>query len=82
MKNDVCSFSIFGEKIEYGETAYSIVNDADALLVVTEWNEFMSPDLDLLKSEMKNPVIYDGRNIYDRKLLKQHGFEHYQIGRQ
>jgi UDPglucose 6-dehydrogenase len=55
--------------------------DADALVIVTEWNEFRSPDFDQIKRLLSNPVIFDGRNLYDPALMKQLGFAYYAIGR-
>jgi UDPglucose 6-dehydrogenase len=57
------------------------VQDADALIVVTEWNEFRSPDFAALKARLKQPVIFDGRNVYDPDYLSQLGFAYYGIGR-
>ena len=54
---------------------------ADALLIVTEWNEFRSPDFALLKKALKQPVIFDGRNLYDPEQLARFGFSYYSIGR-
>jgi UDPglucose 6-dehydrogenase len=54
---------------------------ADGLIVVTEWNEFRSPDFQHIKSTLKQPVIFDGRNLYDPEYLSQMGFTHYAIGR-
>ena len=54
---------------------------ADGLIVVTEWNEFRSPDFKNIKSTLKQPVIFDGRNLYDPDYLSQMGFTHYAIGR-
>lgn len=71
---------IFADKIEYGESSYEILNEADALILVTEWNEFKSPDFDLIKNALKEPVIFDGRNQYSQKALKDKGFEYYCIG--
>ena len=56
------------------------MNDAEALLLVTEWKDFRSPDFDEIKKRLKNPVIFDGRNQYNIKKLKKDGFEIYQIG--
>ena len=53
----------------------------DALLIVTEWNEFRSPDFTQLKNALKQPVIFDGRNLYDPKHLAELGFNYYSIGR-
>lgn len=60
--------------------AYTTVDNADALILVTEWNEFRSPDWKRLKSKMKEPVIFDGRNIYEREFLTEKGFKYYGIG--
>ena len=71
--------SIFGDKISYSENSYDALKDADALILVTEWNEFRNPDFDLMKKMMKNAVIFDGRNQY--KNVNNLGFEYYQIGK-
>lgn len=54
---------------------------ADALAIVTEWQEFRSPDFELIKRELRNPVIFDGRNIYDPNFVKRFGLSYYGIGR-
>lgn len=72
---------IFGDRIEYGKSAYEILKGADCLLLITEWNEFRNPDFDLIKSSLKNPVIFDGRNQYDENNLNKLGFEYYQVGK-
>lgn len=56
--------------------------DADALIIVTEWNVFRSPDFDEIKSKLATPVIFDGRNLFDPKILADYGFTYYSIGRQ
>ncbi len=71
---------IFGDRIKYGSKNYDVLNNADGLLVVTEWNEFREPDFDKVLSLMKNPVIFDGRNIYSAKKLKARGFDYFGIG--
>ncbi len=63
------------------ETAYGAVKGADALVVVTEWQEFRSPDFDLIKQELTDPVIIDGRNLYDPGVLQSFGITYYGIGR-
>lgn len=68
------------DKVSYVTSKYTALNDADALILVTEWKEFRSPDLDEIKKRLKNPIIFDGRNQYDRKELKDMGFEYFQIG--
>ena len=72
---------VFGDRIEYVKDNYEVVRDADALVVITEWNEFRRPNFDKMKSLMKSPVIFDGRNIYEPKEMKEHGFTYYGIGR-
>jgi len=72
---------IFGEKIEYSVSAYNALNNADALLLLTEWNEFKHPDFDKIKSLLKIPIIFDGRNQYDTTRLREKGFEYISIGK-
>lgn len=76
-----CAMPIFKDKIQYGKSSYGVLKDADALLLITEWNEFVDPDFDLIKVLLKEPVIYDGRNQYDYKYLSEIGFEYHQIGK-
>ncbi|MBN1302410.1 MAG: UDP-glucose/GDP-mannose dehydrogenase family protein [Melioribacteraceae bacterium] len=70
------------DRIQYADDQYECLEDADALIVVTEWNEFRTPDFDQIKSLLKNPVIFDGRNIYNRRHTKTAGFYHYSIGKE
>ena len=67
--------------IEYCESQQEAVSGADALVIVTEWREFRSPDFDRIKSALNKPVIFDGRNIYDPKMMARNGFTYYGIGR-
>lgn len=69
-----------GYKVFYAEDTISAVKDADALLLVTEWNEFRLPDWNLIKEHMKGHVLFDGRNIYNAKDMKEKGFTYYCIG--
>ncbi|MBR6127103.1 UDP-glucose/GDP-mannose dehydrogenase family protein [bacterium] len=71
---------IFGDKIQYYSTSYDAVENTDALLLLTEWNEFRRPDFERIKSLMKTPVIFDGRNQYDTDNMNENGFEYYCIG--
>lgn len=71
---------ILGDKISYTEDMYDTLNNTDALLIVTEWPEFRSPDFEELSKRLKNKVIFDGRNIFDQKDIKSNGFEYYCIG--
>lgn len=69
-----------GYSVFYAEDTISAVKDADALLLVTEWNEFKLPDWTLIKNNMKNYVLFDGRNIYNAKEMEERGFTYYCIG--
>ena len=66
---------------KFFENNYEALQDADALVIVTEWNEFRRPDFDRMKSVMRQPVIFDGRNIYDPTRIREKGFTYYGIGR-
>jgi len=72
---------IFGSRIDYIQNNYEVVNGADAIAVITEWNEFRRPNFQKIKRLMKTPVIFDGRNIYDPKEMRHLGFTYYGIGR-
>lgn len=69
-----------GDKVEYCTDMYEAVVDADALLLVTEWNQFRMPSLPVLKKAMNSYLIIDGRNIYDAEYLTDNGFTYYKIG--
>lgn len=68
------------EGITYEQSKYAALCDVDAMILVTEWKEFRSPDFDEMKARMKSPVIFDGRNQYNAQILKDFGFEYHQIG--
>ena len=72
---------IFGSKITYASNAYDAVKGADALAIVTEWNEFRRPDFARIRSLMRSPVVFDGRNLFAPPQMKQNGFTYYSIGR-
>ena len=72
---------LYGDKITYGKNAYEILQDVDCLLICTEWSEFTSPNFDKMKSLMKNPVIFDGRNIFDLEVMENSGFYYESVGR-
>jgi UDPglucose 6-dehydrogenase len=71
---------MIGDKITYVEEPYSALDGADALLLVTEWSEFKLLDYDEVTKRLKNKLIFDGRNIYDRKEMAEMGYEYYCIG--
>jgi UDPglucose 6-dehydrogenase len=72
---------IFGKRISYGRDQYAVLRDADALLLITEWQEFREPDFGKMKVLMRHHVIFDGRNIYNAEKVRSLGFEYYGIGR-
>ncbi len=73
--------AVLGEKIKYANTSYDAIENCDALIIVTEWNEFRNPDLEKIKSLLKEPVIFDGRNLYDLDTMKEKNFTYYSVGR-
>ncbi|MXV39014.1 nucleotide sugar dehydrogenase [Flavobacteriaceae bacterium Ap0902] len=72
---------IIGDKVIWCETSFETVKDADAIALVTEWNEFKFPEWDRIKGLMKTHVVFDGRNIYERERLEEKGFTYFGIGR-
>ncbi len=60
---------------------YEALKDADALLIVTEWNEFRRPDFARMKQLLRQAVIFDGRNLYEPEIMREHGFTYFPIGR-
>jgi len=72
---------ILGDKIEMAKDEYEACIDADAMVLVTEWSEFRSPNFRVLQKLLKNKLIFDGRNIYDPVEMAEQGFSYYAIGR-
>src|SRR5207244_7768869 len=72
---------LLGDSVVYAQSMYEAAQGADALLVVTEWNEFRSPDFDRLKTLLKTPSVFDGRNIFDPARMRERGFTYFGIGR-
>ena len=72
---------IFGDRITYTSSNYDAIKGADGLAIVTEWNEFRRPDFGRMKSLMRSPVVFDGRNLFTPEQMKQQGFTYYSIGR-
>ena len=72
---------IFGDRITYAPSNYDALKNADALAIVTEWSEFRRPDFDRMRVLMREPVVFDGRNLFTPEQMQQHGFTYYSIGR-
>jgi UDPglucose 6-dehydrogenase len=72
---------IFKKRIQFSEDDYEMLRGADALAVVTEWSEFRTPDFKKIKKLLKKPIIFDGRNIYNKEELRKMGFTYYGVGR-
>lgn len=71
---------IFGDKIVYSSNSYEALENADALILITEWNEFKRPSFDKIKSKLKEPIIFDGRNQYDKKRMTDRGIKYISLG--
>jgi UDPglucose 6-dehydrogenase len=73
--------SLFGSAIQFADKSYDALKGADALAIVTEWNEFREPDFGRIRKLMRNPVIFDGRNLYNPEQIRGFGFTYYSMGR-
>src|SRR5690606_10897406 len=71
----------FGDKLKYSESMYAALEEADALLICTEWSIFRTPDYDRLKKLLNNPVVFDGRNLYNVNDMEAEGFTYVSVGR-
>lgn len=69
------------DNVQYSENEMTALKNADALFIVTEWNEFRNPDFDIIRNSLKNPIIFDGRNIFQPEKMRELGFTYYSIGR-
>ena len=69
------------QNINYCSDKYSVLENADILVLVTEWKEFRSPDFDRIKTTLSNNIIFDGRNQFKNSLMKKLGFEYYAVGK-
>jgi UDPglucose 6-dehydrogenase len=69
------------ENVAYVNSKYEVLKDAAALILLTEWKEFRSPDFEEIKAQLVAPIIFDGRNQYNAFKLEENGFEYYQIGK-
>ncbi|MBP6687409.1 MAG: UDP-glucose/GDP-mannose dehydrogenase family protein [Lacibacter sp.] len=73
---------VVGDKIDFADGQYDALVNADALIIATEWSEFRTPEFEKISSTLKNKVIFDGRNVYDREQMKQLGFFYESVGRE
>jgi UDPglucose 6-dehydrogenase len=69
------------ERVKFVDSSYAALTQADALVIMTEWKEFRTPDFDRMKEQLKSPVVFDGRNIFEPKLMKTLGMKYFPIGR-
>jgi UDPglucose 6-dehydrogenase len=76
------SREVLGSKVDFVESPYEAATGADALLILTEWEEFAALDLQRLRAHLKYPIVVDGRNLYHPETMKAHGFTYYSVGRQ
>jgi UDPglucose 6-dehydrogenase len=72
---------IYGDKLVYADRPYGALEGADALAIVTEWQEFRNPDFEVMRRLLRGQVIFDGRNLYEPKAMDGYGFTYYGIGR-
>jgi UDPglucose 6-dehydrogenase len=72
---------LLGNRIELVDEEYAALDQADALMIMTEWPVFRTPDFNLMKTKMKEPLIFDGRNLYDPDIMKENGFSYISVGR-
>lgn len=72
---------VIGDKIKYGENQYAALQDADGLIIATEWSEFRTPDFEMINSRLKTKAIFDGRNLFDVQYISDLGFHYESIGR-
>ena len=73
---------IFGTRVIFADKSYEALAGADAMALVTEWNEFREPDYGRMLAAMRTPVVFDGRNIYKSESMRGQGFTYFSMGRQ
>jgi UDPglucose 6-dehydrogenase len=69
------------DTIAYADTSYDALKDADALVIVTDWNEYRHPDFERIRTTLRRPIVIDGRNLYDPARMAKLGFTYFSIGR-
>jgi len=73
--------ALYGERVQYSAKYYQALEDADGLVICTEWNEFRRPDYERMAGAMRERVIFDGRNLYTPEVMVEHGFKYVSVGR-
>jgi UDPglucose 6-dehydrogenase len=73
---------VLGNKITYAHTPYAALDDADALMIFTEWPQYRTPEFEKMALLMKSKVIFDGRNVYELDQMRELGYTYYSIGRE
>jgi UDPglucose 6-dehydrogenase len=73
--------AVFGDRITYCERDYDALEGADALVIITEWNQYRRPDFERIRARLRQPVLFDGRNLYAPERMASLGFTYYSIGR-
>lgn len=73
--------AVLGDRVRYHTDPYAALPGAAALVIMTEWMEFRSPDFELMKKSLKQPLVFDGRNLYTLPVMERHGFEYHSVGR-
>ena len=73
--------TVFGDKVTFCEQPMDALNGADALAICTEWDEFRNPDFAEMKKRLASPLIFDGRNLYEPRQMREAGFDYHSIGR-
>ena len=68
-------------RVAFAASPYDALQDAEVLAIVTEWKEFRSPDFDAIRTRLKTPAIFDGRNLYEPAEVRSHGLEYHAVGR-
>ena len=71
-----------GDGLTYCHTPYAALDDADALMIFTEWPQFRTPDFEKMNKLLKNKVVFDGRNLYELDVMREMGYSYYSIGRE
>ena len=80
--HETCKDHGMKDRIDYSDDVYAMLDNADALIICTDWSEFKQPDFEQMKKRMATPVIFDGRNLYHPTEMQDQGFVYYSVGRE